>query len=83
MRSFKKAAHSALVLLKRNPGAIFVILFMITLAAAAGFLMGKNEETAIHIANLAYLFLVIGTFIYIIQLMREKKNDDEKKELCN
>lgn len=80
METLRKALYNLFVLLKRNPGAIFVILFMISLATAAGFLMAKNEKTAIHIANVAYLFLVIGTIIYMIQLFRERKNDTKEKE---
>lgn len=69
--------------LKYNPGAIFVILFMIAIATAAGFLMDKKEEIAIHIANLAYLFLVIGTVIYMVQIYREKRIGDEEKGSSN
>lgn len=71
------------VYLKHNPGAVFVILFMITLAGAAGFLMDKKEQIAIHIANLAYLFLVVGTVIYMVQLYIEKRRDDKQKKSAN
>lgn len=83
METLKKALYNIFVLLKRNPGAIFVIMFMISLAAAAGFLMGRNEKIAIHIANLAYLFLVIGTIVYMIQLFRGRKDDNKEKETSN
>lgn len=74
----KKVLWHICVYLKHNPGAVFVVLFMIALATAAGFLMDKKEQTAVHIANLAYLFLVIGTLIYMVQLYREKKNVNEE-----
>lgn len=64
--------------MKHNPGAIFVILFMVSLMTAAVFLIFKQEKIAIHIGNLAYLFLIIGTIIYIVQLYLEGRS--EKKD---
>ena len=41
---------------------------MISLMSGAFLLMGKNEKAAEILANWAYLFLVIGVIIKVIEL---------------
>jgi hypothetical protein len=56
--------------LEENPGSIFVILFMILLTICAFLLAGRKEKAAESVANWAYLFLVIGVVIKLVEIKR-------------
>ncbi len=58
--------------LRENTGSGFVTIFMILLMTCAFLLIGKNEKAAESVANWAYLFLVIGVIIKVIELRKDK-----------
>ena len=56
--------------LRENPGSGFVILFMILLIICAFLLAGKSEKAARILANWAYLFLIIGLVMKLVEMKR-------------
>ena len=56
--------------LKESPGSGFIILFMVLFIICAFLLSGNSEKTSKILANWAYLFLLIGVVIKLIELKR-------------
>jgi len=59
--------------IKENPGAPFIIGFIILLVAAAIALAVNMEGTANTLAEYAYYSLVIGVLLQIAVLIKERK----------
>ncbi len=68
----KKEIFRFLNYLKENPGSGFIILFMILLITCAFLLIVRNENAAEILAGWAYLFLVVGVIVKIIELRKNK-----------
>jgi len=56
--------------LSENWGAPFVIVFMVLLSLAAGYLAMGNEAFADELAVYAYYSLVLGVFLQLISYLR-------------
>ena len=70
---------------KENPGAPFIIGFMIELIAAAISLSLGYEDLANDFAEIAYYFLVIGVILqliaFVIEERRSKGSEREENDL--
>ncbi|RSN74942.1 hypothetical protein [Candidatus Methanodesulfokora washburnensis] len=62
----RKAASFLLRYFSENPGAIFIILFQISLIMAAYYLVLGKEGLANNVAIYAYYFLVLGVMFYVM-----------------
>ena len=56
--------------LRESPGSGFIILFMILLITCAFLLAWESENIAKILANWAYLFLIIGVVMKLIEVKR-------------
>jgi len=65
--------------LKENWGAPFIIVFMILLIIAAGYLAIGNEGFANDIAVYAYYSLVIGVVLQLASYIKYERRDKDKK----
>lgn len=63
---------------KEKPGAPFIITFMILLMSCAFLLIFKKEKIAEAVANWAYLFLVVGVIIELVQTIRYSRKDNSE-----
>jgi heme/copper-type cytochrome/quinol oxidase subunit 4 len=65
------------VYLKDNPGASFIIGFMILLLTCAGLLILGNSALANELAVIAYLSLVIGVVLQLVSFLRHGEQEQE------
>jgi len=63
---------------KENLGAPFIITFMISLLAAAGYLAIGLETVANEIAIYAYYALVIGVMLQIASYLKYRNKENEE-----
>ncbi len=65
---------------KANPGAPFIILFMILLLSAAILLTTSRPNEADNIANYAFYSLVLGIVIQIGVVIRESRKHSHSSD---
>lgn len=60
-----------LAYLKRDLGSGFILASILLLAVSAFLLIPKWEQAAKHVADWAYLSLVVGVVIALVEFLRE------------
>jgi hypothetical protein len=64
---------------KENPGAPFILAFMVTLMLSAVLLIVGNDVYANVAATCGYFSLVIGVILQLVSFIRSSKRDSNQK----
>ena len=65
---------------RSNPGAPFILAFMVLLLSAAALLTAGRQREADNVANYAFYALVVGIVIQIGVAVREERRHSHRRD---
>jgi hypothetical protein len=65
--------------LKENPGAIFILVFILALIVIA-VIYSRDRALADELATNAFYFLVVGVLLQLVAVARQKHTDQASSE---